>query len=152
MQSCDSDGPDVMHRIGRLKAKEADMKTAFCVLILGFATAAACASEPVALKLKPKTALVAEPTVAPTIAKYAPFAAAASSREEFPEIALRADAESKDVPNSCSSAESHSLCYDYKRGRAVYKPTRNWMPGIPGMRSESITMKRDKVAFNYSFK
>lgn len=123
------------------------MRVAFWIVAASMVSAPALADEPVMLKLKPKSAMVA---VTP-VAKYAPFVAN-NNRDEFPESALRADVESKDVPNSCSSADSHNICYDYKRGRAVYKPTRNWMPEIPGMRPESITMKRDKVAFNYSFK
>jgi len=124
------------------------MRLAFWILTVGIASAPASvfADEPVTLKLRPKSAMI----VATPVAKYAPFVA--SYREEFPEVALRADVESKEVPNSCSSEDSSALCYDYKRGRAVFKPTRNWMPGIPGMRPESITMKRDKLAFNYSFK
>ena len=123
------------------------MRLAFFILAASVTGVPAFADEPVMLKLKPKSAMVA---VTP-VAKYAPFVAN-NNREEFPESVLRADVESKDVPNSCSSDESRSLCYDYKRGRTVYKPTRNWMPDIPGMRPESITMKRDKVAVNYSFK
>jgi hypothetical protein len=126
------------------------MRLHFCPLIvvaLCAATFPALGEEAHILKLKPKTAMVSPPPAA----AQAPFAPG-YTREEFPEAALRMEAESKYVPNSCSSAESTSLCYDYKSGRAVYKPTRNWMPEIPGMRPESITMKRDKLAFNYSFK
>lgn len=126
------------------------MRLAMLTLMAAIASAGgltpALADEPVMLKLRPKSALI----VATPVAKYAPFVD--NYREEFPEVALRAEAESKDVPNSCSAADSHSLCYDYKRGRAVFKPTRNWMPDIPGMHRESITLKRDKLAFNYSFR
>jgi hypothetical protein len=44
------------------------------------------------------------------------------------------------------------VCYDYKDGRAVFKPARNLMPEIAGMRRESMTLKRDKITLNYSFK
>jgi hypothetical protein len=123
----------------------------FHMMVLAFTAIAvvvpAAAEEVKALKLKPKTAMASPP---PATA-HVPFVPG-YTREEFPEAALRMEYESKDVPNSCSASASTSLCYDYKSGRAVYKPTRNWMPDIPGMRPESITMKRDKLAFNYSFK
>lgn len=54
------------------------------------------------------------------------------------------------VPGSCSASAS-SLCYDYRTGRAVYRPARNLMPEIAGMRRESLSLKRDKVTFHYSF-
>jgi hypothetical protein len=123
----------------------------FHLIVLALAAVAvgmpAAAEEAKALKLKPKTAM----TTPPPATAHVPFVPS-YTRDELPESALRMEAESKYVPNSCTSAGSPSLCYDYKSGRTVYKPTRNWMPDIPGMRPESITMKRDKLAFNYSFK
>lgn len=53
-------------------------------------------------------------------------------------------------PNSCS-ANSSSLCYDYRTGRAVFKPTKRLLPAVPGLTPESITLKRDRLALNYSF-
>ena len=46
---------------------------------------------------------------------------------------------------------SQSVCYDYRRNQIVVPGTKQWMPEFPGMKKESLTNKRDKVAFNYSF-
>lgn len=54
------------------------------------------------------------------------------------------------LPNSCA-ANSSSLCYDYRTGRAVFKPTKRLLPTVPGLTPESITLKRDRLALNYSF-
>ena len=51
---------------------------------------------------------------------------------------------------SCSDAIS-PVCYDYRRNQIVVRGTKLWMPDLPGMKKESLTVKRDKVAFNYSF-
>jgi hypothetical protein len=53
-------------------------------------------------------------------------------------------------PNSCSASAS-SLCYDYRTGRAVFRPTKHLLPPVPGLKPESITLKRDRLALNYSF-
>ena len=55
------------------------------------------------------------------------------------------------VPGSCHS-DVDILCYDYATNGAVYKPSRRLMPEIVGLRRESITLKRDMIRFNYSFK
>jgi hypothetical protein len=53
-------------------------------------------------------------------------------------------------PNACSTSAS-SLCYDYRTGRAVFRPTKHLLPPVPGLKPESITLKRDRLALNYSF-
>lgn len=55
------------------------------------------------------------------------------------------------IPGACSTSGG-ALCYDYRAGRAVFTPARELMPEISGMRREGLTLKRDKVTFNYSFK
>lgn len=55
------------------------------------------------------------------------------------------------IPGSCSTSGG-ALCYDYRTGRAVFTPARELMPAISGMRRENLTLKRDKVTFNYSFR
>jgi hypothetical protein len=58
---------------------------------------------------------------------------------------------SKDAPNACKM-DSASLCYDYRTGKAIYKPSKEWVPPIAGLKSEGLSAKRDKVTFLYSFK
>ena len=116
-------------------------------LLLKFLLLTACvfpahAQEPFALKLKPKLAILSN-AAAPFNADAAPLVANWG--------AASANPEREHIPGSCS-ASSNTLCYDYKSGRAVYKPARQLMPEISGMRRESLTLKRDKITFNYSFK
>ena len=115
-------------------------------LLLKFLLLSACvfpahAQEPLALKLKPKLATLSN-AAAPFNADAAPVVA---------NWGASANPEREAIPGSCT-ASSNTLCYDYKTGRAVYKPARQLMPEISGMRRESLTLKRDKITFNYSFK
>ena len=57
----------------------------------------------------------------------------------------------KDAPNACK-ADSTSLCYDYRTGKAIYKPSKEWVPNIIGLKAEGLSAKRDRVTFLYSFK
>jgi hypothetical protein len=56
----------------------------------------------------------------------------------------------RDAPNACKG-DSAVVCYDYRSGRAVMPITQSLMPTVPGLKPEGITLKRDKMAFNYSF-
>jgi hypothetical protein len=54
--------------------------------------------------------------------------------------------------SSKSSCEAgRDLCYDRQSGRVVYKAARQYMPDIPGLRAENISVKRDRIVFKYSF-
>ena len=55
------------------------------------------------------------------------------------------------IPNGCAR-HSASLCYDYRSGRAIYKPTRRLLPAIPGMTPHNLAVHRDKVVAQYTFK
>ena len=104
-----------------------------------FATAVETKAPP--LQLKPKSALVSAPH------NYAPFVNPAAEPEYnlLPQRDLRQD-------QSRSSCESdRSLCYDPTSGRIVYKPARQFMPEIPGLKRENISVKRDKIVLRYSF-
>jgi hypothetical protein len=59
-------------------------------------------------------------------------------------------ASAKEAPHACKN-DGAMVCYDYRRGRAVMPGTKSLMPTVPGLKSESMTLKRDKLAFNYSF-
>jgi len=52
-------------------------------------------------------------------------------------------------PSSC--ANDHDFCYDPTNGHIVYKPARELMPDIPGLKRENISVKRDRIVFRYSF-
>jgi hypothetical protein len=67
-----------------------------------------------------------------------------------PLLAPPSAASAKEAPHACKN-DGAMVCYDYRRGRAVMPGTKSLMPAVPGLKSESITLKRDKLAFNYSF-
>ena len=55
------------------------------------------------------------------------------------------------IPNGCSHNQA-SLCFDYRTGHAVYKPMRKLLPDIPGMSPHNLSIRRDKILAEYSFK
>ena len=56
----------------------------------------------------------------------------------------------KTVPYACKN-DSAFVCYDYRRGQSVVPFTRLFLPDLPGMKKEGMTIKRDKVLVRYSF-
>lgn len=70
--------------------------------------------------------------------------------DPLPEVNFNPRLERERISGSCS-ASGGSLCYDYRTGRAVYRPAREWMPEIQGMRRESLSVRRNKVVLHYSF-
>lgn len=119
------------------------------LLVLAIAVAAAtprgeaAEARPPELQLKPKAAIVS--TVSK--ARHAPFAN--PSAEPELELVPRRDPREETSRSSCSG--ERSLCYDRASGRIVYKPARNFMPDIPGLQRENISVRRDRVVFRYSF-
>lgn len=95
-----------------------------------------------ALELKPKVALVA-----PAQSRHAPFMA--PSGEPELELVPRRDERQEASRSSCSG--DRSLCYDPASGRIVYKPARAFMPDLPGLQPENISVKRDRIVLRYSF-
>lgn len=80
----------------------------------------------------------------------APFTAS-RPRDIVPELMLREELDRRVSPSSCE-AGGGDLCYDLRDGRIVYKPARKYMPDMPGLRAESISLKRDRVVLRYSFR
>ena len=56
----------------------------------------------------------------------------------------------KTAPYACKN-DSAFVCYDYRRGQSVVPFTRLFLPDLPGMKKEGMTIKRDKVLVRYSF-
>ena len=95
-----------------------------------------------ALVLKPKAAISTMQSH-----RHAPFVNPAADMEL--ELLPRRDERQEAMRSSCSG--ERSLCYDPASGRIVYKPAREFMPEIPGLRRENISVKRDRIVFRYSF-
>ena len=122
------------------------MKLLAVALALGVAAAPpgeAAESKAQALVLKPKAAIAT-----PQSHRHAPFVTPASTELEL-ELLPRRDERQEAMRSSCSGARS--LCYDPTSGRIVYKPAREFMPEIPGLQRENISVKRDRIVFRYSF-
>ena len=122
------------------------MKLLVLALALGVAAAPsgeAAESKSQALVLKPKAAMAVSRSHG-----HAPFVSPSSSDFEL-ELLPRRDERQEAMRSSCSG--DRSLCYDPASGRIVYKPAREFMPDIPGLQRENISVKRDRIVFRYSF-
>ena len=93
------------------------------------------------LQLRPKAG------VAVLSHNYAPFVA--PSPEPELDLVPRRDPRHEASRSSCSGESA--LCYDPASGRIVYKPARQYMPEIPGLQRENISIKRDRIVLRYSF-
>ena len=122
------------------------MKVVMLALALGVASAPSgeAADKPgQGLVLKPKTAMVG-----PQSYRHAPFLSPSMTDTEL-ELLPRRDQRQEAMRSSCSG--ERSLCYDPASGRIVYKPAREFMPEIPGLQRENISVKRDRIVLRYSF-
>jgi hypothetical protein len=124
------------------------MYHAFAVALAIAAAPAAGADAPAQahkdpLQLRPKSGVVA---LTPSH-DHAPFVSPLGSVE--PELIPRHDQRLEQSRSSCKG--NSSLCYDQETGRIVYKPARNFMPDIPGLTPDNISVKRDRIVFRYTF-
>jgi hypothetical protein len=119
------------------------LRFALAVVIATAPVFAAAADAKPPLELKPKAALMAAVPQG-----SAPFVAAAPGPE------LHLAAVQRDVPQAQSRSSctaDRDLCYDSNSGNIVFKPVRHFMPDLPGMTRENISVKRDRIVFRYSF-
>ena len=125
-------------------------------LVLAAGLAAVAATLPVgaeelsihAKSLAAASALAVTP--APAKLAEAPFVAG-RPRDIVPELLLREELERRAPAAGCDSSAT-DLCYDLKEARLVYKPARAYMPSVPGLRAESISLRHDRIVFKYSFR
>ena len=104
---------------------------------------------PQPLQLRPKAALAAVATPAPSFApKIAPFVSNPAASEPGLDLASPKSQAAQPKPGCSKSA---SLCYEADTGRIVFKPARQFMPDIPGLQRENISLKRDRIILRYSF-
>jgi hypothetical protein len=124
------------------------MKMLLIALVLGVAAApkaVAVETQPVPLQLKPKAALSAAPNP-----NYAPFVMPASSDLELG-LLPRRDLRPDDSRAACNN-QQQAICYDAMSGRIDLRlPARDFMPDIPGLQRETISVRRDRIVFKYSF-
>lgn len=55
-------------------------------------------------------------------------------------------------PSGGCARNSGLLCFDYRTGRALYKPMRKLLPDIPGMTPHNLSIRRNRVVAEYTFK
>lgn len=121
------------------------MKTLLAALAL--AIAAAPSGEAAETTKAPALVLKSKAAIANTVShRHAPFLT--PSQDEV-DLFPRRDQRQEASRSSCSGESS--LCYDPASGRIVYKPAREFMPDIPGLQRENISVKRDRIVFRYSF-
>jgi hypothetical protein len=113
--------------------------------------ATAFAASPGAMANESKPLLLKVPKAALTTSlpqqSNAPFAIPMGE----PELALTSRPDPREGQSRSSCASGSSLCYDAASGRIVYKPARNFMPDLPGLTRENISVKRDRIVLRYSF-
>ena len=122
------------------------MKTALIAVAVALnaaAPAGALAEDAQGLMLRSKAAIA---TAVPH--RSAPYVQPVGEPEREPLFSAH-DARQDQSRSSCES--NRDLCYDNNSGRIVYKPARQFMPGIPGLQADSISLKRDKIVFKYTF-
>jgi hypothetical protein len=125
------------------------MKLLILAVVLGIAAApktAAVESAPAPLQLKPKSAIA---TSASAVShNSAPFVAPLAGEPEL-DLLPRRDLRHDQSRSSCNS--ERAVCYDTATGRIEFRPARNLMPDLPGLQRETISVKRDRIVFRYSF-
>ena len=120
------------------------MKAALLAVGLALIVMPATASEEGrALQLKPKAAIASAVAHA-----SAPYQLPLGEPQREPLFTPR-DPRHEQSRSSCGSGRD--LCYDQAAGRLVYKPARQLMPGLPGLAADSVSLKRDKIVFKYTF-
>jgi hypothetical protein len=106
----------------------------------GFARA-----EGVDLSVKPKAIAAA---LGPRSGASAPYAAA---RDGWPDLAALQSIPPVPGFQSACDRSMHVLCYDAADGRLVYRGGRDYMPRIGELRPESVSLRRSRLVFKYSF-
>lgn len=78
----------------------------------------------------------------------APFA---TGRDPLPQVLLLEE-QARLTPRSDCEFTAKDLCYDLADRRIVYRPARNYMPDVDGLRAESVSLRHNRIVFKYSFR
>ena len=79
----------------------------------------------------------------------APFA---TGRDPLPQVLMLEAEERHGNPKGTCEVTAKDLCYDLADGRIVYRPARNYMPNVTGLKPESVSLRHNRVVFKYSFR
>jgi hypothetical protein len=121
--------------------------TLLMALLLPLAFAAAASDVGDASILSKSMASAAANAASPRQAD-APFR---RGHDPMPELILREEIERRGPRGACESSAT-DLCYDMHDARMVYRPARRYMPTVDGLRAESVSLRRDRIVFKYSFR
>jgi hypothetical protein len=100
------------------------------------------------LKSRAIASVAASTSPAKAALSQAPFTQA---RDPLPEMTLREEQERRLFRGTCQNA-AKDLCYDLADGRIVYRPVRQYMPKVEGLRAESVSLRHDRIILKYSFR
>jgi len=117
------------------------MKLPFLALFLGIAATSTWGAQDLkALQLKPKTAIAHA---------NAPFVMPSAEPQIHFQLLQPRDLRHDEVRSGCNA--DRALCYDSNGGRIVYKAARGYMPNIPGLQPQDVSIRRDRIVFRYVF-
>ena len=121
------------------------MRRRFALAILAPLAFAAWGNEGTEPSLSTRTLAAAALPVRPTVVSFKQVA------DPLPEILLRQEYESRTPRASCETTTA-ALCYDLGERRVQYRQARRYMPGVDGLRAESVSLRHNTVVFKYSFR
>jgi len=96
------------------------------------------------LSMKPKA-------IAAAAAKSGTAAPYAAAHDSWPDLAQMQAVPSANGYRSACDRTLHDVCYDSAEGRLVYRGGRNYMPRIGDLQPESLSVRRNRLVFKYSF-
>ena len=104
---------------------------------------------------KPKAIASVDAARIPAPFAHAPAGAAresvaAAPREPVP-FGLEHGLREPGTARSGCERSAHDLCYDVTAGRIVYRGARKYMPRIGELTPESVSLRRHRIVFRYSF-
>jgi hypothetical protein len=73
-------------------------------------------------------------------------------RDPLPRLLMLEEQEIRGFARGTCEFSARDLCYDIADGRVVYKPAREYMPKIDGLKAENVTFRHNRVVFKYSFR
>jgi hypothetical protein len=124
---------------------EQQMYRSIAFTVLAFLALAARANDGVELSLKNRALASAGASVKQA---DAPFT---YGRDPMPQLLLLEEQERRGPRGSCEFS-ARDLCYDLADGRVVYRPARQYMPAIDGLKAENVTFRTNRIVVRYSFR
>lgn len=114
--------------------------------------AATAQAEDVDFAMKSKAAPVSVPAAraAPFVPHEAAIHDTLPAHEPVPFQVEHAMDDARLARSTCERS-AHDVCYDAAEGRIVYRAARQYMPRIGELTPESVSLRRNRIVFKYSF-